>query len=71
MDNDEQNSFSVPDHDEIQEEIKISNQEESLNQEEFSKQNEGKIHQISFKKIKSKLLKKYPKFKIDFKIIKV
>lgn len=40
MNNDEQNSFSVPDHDEIQEEIKISNQEESLNQEEFSKQNE-------------------------------
>ena len=37
----------------------------------FSKQNEGKIHKISFKKIKSKLLKKYPKFKIDFKIIKV
>ena len=38
---------------------------------EFSKQNEDKIHQISFKKIKTKLLKKYPKFKVEFKIIKV
>jgi len=38
---------------------------------EFSKQNEYKIHQISFKKIKAKLLKKYPKFKIEFEIIKV
>ena len=38
---------------------------------EFSKQNEDKIHKVSFKKIKTKLLKKYPKFKIEFKIIKV
>ena len=38
---------------------------------EFSKQNEDKIHQISFKKIKTKLLKKYPKFKVEFRIIKV
>lgn len=38
---------------------------------EFSRQNEYKIHQISFKKIKAKLLKKYPKFKIEFEIIKV
>ena len=38
---------------------------------EFSKQNEDKIHKASFKKIKTKLLKKYPKFKIEFKIIKV
>ena len=43
----------------------------SMVSKEFSIKNENKIHQISFKKIKSKLLKKYPKFKFEFKIIKV
>lgn len=38
---------------------------------DFSIKNERKIHEISFKKIKSKLLKKYPNFKIECKIIKV
>ena len=37
----------------------------------FSIKNENKIHQISFNKIKSKLLKKHPNFRIEFKIIKV
>ena len=38
---------------------------------ELSIKNENKIHQNSFKKLKLKLLKKYPKFKFEFKIIKV
>ena len=35
----------------------------------FDKDIEKKIHQNSFKRLKSKFLKKYPKFKIETKII--
>ena len=36
---------------------------------EFSKINETKIHKISFEKIKIKLKKKYPRLKIELKLI--
>ena len=36
---------------------------------EFSKANETKVHEISFKKIKKKFKKKYPKLKIELKLI--
>ena len=37
----------------------------------FSIENETKIHNESFKKIKNKLLKKYPNFKFECKTLKV
>ena len=36
---------------------------------EFSKINETKVHEISFKKIKKMFKKKYPKLKIELKLI--
>ncbi len=37
----------------------------------FNKENEKKIHEKSFKLLKNKLSKKYPKFKLETKIISV
>lgn len=39
--------------------------------EDFTKKIETLILQKSYKKLKNKLLKKYPKFKVEYKVIKV